>query len=62
MTKPCKSSSGMILAGDTRGSEKTPAESRHWWDPGLSIPSRTLPRRLLSPGEAPRLKEEGPRV
>lgn len=39
--------------------EKTPAESGHQWDPALSVPSRTLPSRLLSPGEAPNLKEEG---
>lgn len=43
--------------------QETPAESRHSWDPELSIPSRTPPRRLQDPGEIPslkpRLKEEG---
>lgn len=41
--------------------EETPAESKHWGDPVLSIPSGTLGSRLL--GEIPSLrlslKEEG---
>lgn len=43
--------------------QETPAESRHSWDPELSIPSRSPPSGLQDPGEIPsvksRLKEEG---